>query len=111
MPPERRRQPRSNIDILVNKYVNGAPYACRAVNLSRAGMLLHKIFEPDLPLARVEVEFLLPGTDHVVKAAGVALAEHARARAHGVRFVELSDEDGRRIDEFLATPSSSSATA
>ena len=109
MSTERRRHPRSNLDILVNKYVDGEPHTCHAVNVSRSGMLVHKIFEPTRPLERVEIEFVLPGTDRVLRASGIALAESAEARAHAVRFVEMSDADVSTLESFLAMPRASAA--
>jgi hypothetical protein len=95
---------------LINKYIDGEPHVCRAVNLSRRGMLLYKVFEPDLPVERVTVEFQLPGSDHVLRATGVQLAEHRWARAHGVRFTEMSDEDCERIEAYLERQGHATAT-
>jgi c-di-GMP-binding flagellar brake protein YcgR len=100
--PERRRENRSSIDLLVNKYIDGDPHLCRAINLSRRGMLLFKIFEPDLPLGEVTIEFQLPGDDRVIRASGMTLAEHLRARAHGVRFTRIDPAHAHLIDAFVA---------
>ena len=45
------------LNILLNKYIEGEPHVCRAVNLSRGGMLLYKVFEPDLAHSDVSLEF------------------------------------------------------
>ena len=37
-----RQDVRVSIDILLNKYVKGRPYLCRATNLSRHGLLVHR---------------------------------------------------------------------
>src|SRR5438128_4758321 len=105
MQNERRRDARHPIDLLVNKYIAGDPHLCRAVNLSRRGMLLYKVFEPDLPLGEVEIELQLPGDERVLRLRGVTFAEHRWARAHGIRFTHLSDEDAEAIDAYLADPS------
>ncbi len=104
MQNDRRRDARHTIDLLVNKYVGGDPHLCRAVNLSRRGMLLYKVFEPDLPVGEVEIEFQLPGEDRVRRLAGVTFAEHPWARAHGVRFTRISDGDAEAIEAYLADP-------
>ena len=96
-----RRERRAPIDILVNKYIDGEPHVCRAVNLSRGGMLLYKVFEPDVPHSEVSVEFMLPGSQRIVRADGVTLAEHPWARAHGVRFTRMADEDKALIEQWL----------
>src|SRR5215471_4852118 len=93
-----RRMP---IDILLNKYIDGEPHVCRAVNLSRGGMLLYKVFEPDLAHEEVSVEFMLPGSNRVLRADGVTLTEHRWSRAHGVRFTRMADEDRALIEQWL----------
>ena len=96
-----RRQRRMGIDILVNKYIEGEPHVCRAVNVSTGGMLLYKVFEPDVPHDEVSVEFQLPGSQRVLRADGVTLAEHHTSRAHGVRFTRIAEEDKLLLEQFL----------
>src|SRR5437588_9151689 len=98
---ESRGERRTPIDILLNKYIDGEPHVCRAVNLSRGGMLLYKVFEPDLPHGEVSLEFQLPGSMRIVRVDGVALAEHCWARAHGVRFTRMADEDRDLVERYL----------
>src|ERR1700742_3851729 len=93
-----RRMP---IDILLNKYIDGEPHTCRAVNISRGGMLLYKIFEPDCELqGEVSLEFQLPGSMRILRVDGVTLAEHRWARAHGVRFTRMSEDDRELLQQF-----------
>ena len=47
---DNRRERRMPLSILLNKYIDGEPHVCRAVNLSRGGMLLYKVFEPAMHL-------------------------------------------------------------
>ena len=110
MARDRRRELRTTIDILINKYIGEDPHLCRAVNISRNGMLLQKVFEPDLATDEVTLEFVLPGDDRVLRASGVVLAEHSRARAHAVRFTRVSEHDARAIASYLADPRRASAT-
>jgi hypothetical protein len=98
---DNRRERRMPLSILLNKYIEGEPHVCRAVNLSRGGMLLYKVFEPDLAQSEVSLEFQLPGSPRVLRADGVTLAEHRWARAHGVRFTSMADEDRDLLDRFL----------
>ncbi len=74
---DNRRERRMPLNILLNKYIDGEPHTCRAVNLSRGGILLYKVFEPDLPCSEVELEFQLPGSPKVLRIGGITLAEHA----------------------------------
>jgi hypothetical protein len=96
-----RRQRRVGVDILVNKYIDGEPHVCRAVNVSSGGMLLYKVFEPNLPHDEVSLEFQLPGSNRILRCDGVTLQEHAWARAHGVRFTRIAEEDRVLLDQFL----------
>ena len=64
-------------------------------------MLLYKVFEPDVAQEEVSIEFQLPGSQRVLRADGVTLAEHKWARAHGVRFTRIADEDRALIAQFL----------
>jgi hypothetical protein len=96
-----RRQRRITVDILLNKYIEGEPHVCRAVNVSSGGMLLYKVFEPDVAQEEVSLEFQLPGSSRVLRADGVTLSEHRWARAHGVRFTRIAEEDRALIDAFL----------
>lgn len=103
-----RRMP---VDILLNKYIDGEPHTCRAVNVSRGGMLLYKVFEPDVEQSEVSLEFQLPGSTRILRVDGITLAEHRWARAHGVRFTRMSDDDRALLDQFLAGELSGEAAA
>jgi hypothetical protein len=96
-----RRERRMPLNILLNKYIDGEPHTCRAVNVSRGGMLLYKVFEPDVPHTEVSLEFQLPGSPRILRADGVTLSEHAWARAHGVRFTRMADEDRELLERYL----------
>jgi hypothetical protein len=98
---DHRGERRMPVDILLNKYIDGEPHTCRAVNISRGGMLLYKIFEPDVDYSEVSLEFQLPGSNRILRIDGIKLAEHRWARAHGVRFTRLSDDDQQLLDQFL----------
>jgi hypothetical protein len=98
---ESRTERRVAIDILLNKYIDGEPHVCRGVNLSHGGMLVYKVFEPDVPQAEVSLEFQLPGSSRILRVDGVTLAEHRWARAHGVRFTRMADEDRELVDRYL----------
>src|SRR5262245_34704831 len=98
---EKRRDRRIPIDIFVNKYIDGEPHVCRAVNISAGGMLLYKVFEPNFPHSEVSLEFQLPGAHHILRIDGITLAEHPWARAHGVRFTRMADEDRTWLQGFL----------
>jgi hypothetical protein len=96
-----RSESRAPIDILLNKYIDGEPHICRGVNVSRGGMLVYKVFEPDLPQAEVSLEFQLPGSSRILRVDGIILSENRWARAQGVRFVRMADEDRDLLERYL----------
>lgn len=98
---DHRRERRIAIDILLNKYIEGEPHVCRAVNISRGGMLVYKVFEPSAPMGDVSLEFQLPGSARILRVDGVTLSEHPWARAQGVRFTRMSDEDRQLLDRYV----------
>jgi hypothetical protein len=99
---EQRRDARKPIDIVLNKYINGEPHLCRAVNVSRGGMLLHRVFEPDRMHHAVVLEFQLPGSERVLRAEGMALLGSPGGRSCGVRFTHMSSEACQVLDQFMA---------
>jgi hypothetical protein len=98
---EKRRDARKPIDIVLNKYIDGEPHLCRAVNVSRGGMLLHRVFEPDRQHHEVLLEFQLPGCERVLRAEGMALMESSGGRSCGVRFTHMSAQARQHLFHFL----------
>lgn len=96
---ERRTDARVPIDILLNKYLGGRPHVVRASNLSRTGLLLHRVFEPDSDTRSIGLQFQLPGTDRVVTCAGRIV--HRSGDAQGVVFTRLAPEHQQLIDAFV----------
>lgn len=109
---EKRRDARKPIDIVLNKYIDGEPHLCCAVNISRGGMLLRRVFEPDRQHHAVVLEFQLPGSERVLRAEGRALSSPG-GRSCGVRFTAMSRETGQLLEQFLGqgspTPAAGSA--
>jgi hypothetical protein len=98
---EQRRDARKPIDIVLNKYINGEPHLCCAVNVSRGGMLLRRVFEPDSLSHAVVLEFQLPGSERVLRAEGMALLGSPGGRSCGVRFTHMSSETFQVLEQFL----------
>ncbi len=101
MTSDKRCNPRRPIDILLNKYVSGQPHVCRGVNLSRGGMLVHKVLEPDVPHLSVTVELELPGSSEVLCIEGVALQADRSARAMAIRFLRMPPRVAELIERFV----------
>jgi len=101
MKSDQRRNPRRPIDILLNKYIDGQPHVCRALNISRGGLLLRKILEPELPHLSVTIELELPGSPEVLCIEGVVLSAGRASRTMAVRFLRLPPRIAQLLERFL----------
>jgi hypothetical protein len=98
---EKRRTARVPVDMLLNKFIKGRPYICRASNISHKGLLVHRVHEPFSGECQVGLQFMLPGTDRIITCAGKILYEHGWVSANGIRFTSVSAEHQKWIDEFI----------
>jgi hypothetical protein len=96
-----RQDVRVSIDILLNKYVKGRPYLCRATNLSRHGLLVHRVHEPLSREHSVGLQFQLPDDDRVITCAGEVVFEHDWLKANGIRITAIAPEHQALIDRYL----------
>lgn len=62
---DRRSAPRTPAHLYFNKYIDGVPHLCEALEISMTGMLVRRVHEPDEDLACYAVELGLPGVDEV----------------------------------------------
>ncbi len=100
-----RQSKRLPVDLFVNKFMGDEPFACRTKDLSTEGIYLHKLIEPartgddDL----VCIEFVLPGQDEVIWAAGQVVREESREKHEGVaiKFVSMADRHKRMLLDFI----------
>jgi len=99
---DRRQQRRAKTDLFVNRFLNGHPYLCRMVDISRTGARLIAINEPRLnPAPRfMGLQFQLPGRREIVTASGEAVTT-AGGRAVGIRFTRLPASAATVIDELV----------
>jgi hypothetical protein len=100
-PDEQRVDFRVPVDILLNKYIKGRPYVARASNLSRHGLLVHRLFEPDNEEQTVGLQFQLPGTERVITCAGRVIYEHRWLPANGVEFTKIAPEHQKLLDSYI----------
>ncbi len=97
---ERRASTRRPFDVYFNKYLDGQPYLCRSVDLSRNGMRALRLSEPKSSVDAFPVELQLPGeSDSLWIWARAVRNEDAD---QGLEFVGIDDADRQRIDRFLA---------
>jgi hypothetical protein len=116
---DRRAAPRSRSAVYFNKYIDGQPYLCEALELSTSGMLVRRVHEPDAPRACYAVELALVD----VRGSGAASGPSPQTPVEGdrlwlcassvwsdgeleaLRFVAQSDDDRRRMERLIAATS------
>ena len=99
---DRRYNQRVKVDVLVNRFLNGQPYMCRMVDISRTGARLVPISEPNGSGAPsyMGLQFQLPDRNEILTGAGVAVTRHGRTV--GVRFTNLPPDAAWAIESFLS---------
>ncbi len=101
----KRKQDRVPLDIYVNKYMAGVPYMARASDISREGVGLAHLIEPDINGRRVGLQFQLPGSEEVIYAEGEIVREWvdlADTEGSGVKFTLLTERHKKLIDQYVA---------
>jgi PilZ domain len=99
---ERRADARREIDVLMNRFLNGYPYLCRASDISRTGMRLHPISGAGAAPRFVGLQFQLPGCGDVITASGEIVSAGTKGGPLGVRFARMPTVSADRIGRFLA---------
>jgi hypothetical protein len=102
----KRKQSRVAVDIYLNKYVAGVPYMTRASDISREGVGLAHLIEPNSAGSRVGLQFQLPGSEEVIYAEGEVVREWAdldhNEEGSGVRFTLLTERHRKLIEQFVS---------
>lgn len=98
---ERRKSNRVPVDMLLNKYLKGRPYLCRATDLSADGVLVKGILEPQSSDVHVGLQFQLPGTDRVITCAGQVVREQGWQTTYGIHFRSLTPENRALIQRYI----------
>jgi hypothetical protein len=97
-----RQETRVSVDFYVNKMINGVPHLARTKDISRKGLYLHRLLEPQTPpRARISLEFMVPGTDEIIWTEAVVVHGRNTRRGVGLRFVDLSPRQAEIIDAFV----------
>ena len=106
MTNNQRKQRRVPIDIYLNKYMAGVPYMARTSDISREGVGLAHLIEPQLNGQRIGLQFQLPGSEEVIYAEGEVVREWAdlaqEEEGSGVRFTLLTERHRRLIDQYIS---------
>lgn len=95
----RRSQTRVPVDLFFNKYLDGYPYLCRGLNLSRTGLLAMTFSEPEQKMESFSIELRLPGEKSSLWlwARGVWRQSDCQA----MQFVTPDRESRRRLHRFM----------
>ena len=88
--------------LLVDRFLDGQPYMCRMLDISRTGIRLAPILEPDPARAprTMGLQFQLPDRDDVLTASGEAIRRGGKTV--GVRFTNLPPDSAWAIESFLS---------
>lgn len=99
---DRRCSQRVPVDIFVNRFLNGQPYLCRMVDISRTGARLVPMIEPEGSRAPkfMGLQFQLPDRDDILTASGEAITRDGKTV--GVRFTSLPPDCAWAIESFLS---------
>ena len=99
---DRRYNKRVKVDMFINRFLNGQPYMCRMVDISRTGIRLAPMIEPDGGQGPkyMGLQFQLPDRDDVLTASGEAIIRNDQTV--GVRFTSLPPDSAWAIESFLS---------
>ena len=98
----RRAHQRVRVDLLINRFLNGLPYMCRMLDISRTGIRLAPMLEPDGNRAPkyMGLQVQRPDRDDVLTASGEAITRDGKTV--GVRFTNLPPDAAWAIESFLS---------
>lgn len=99
---DRRHGRRVPVDLFMNRFLDGQPYLCRMLDVSRTGARLLPTIEPegDAPPRFMGLQFQLPDREDVVTASGEAVTQDGRTV--GVRFTNLSPDAAWALESFIS---------
>jgi PilZ domain len=87
------------MDLYFNKFLQGYPYLCRAVDLSVGGILVETFAEPEFPVDRFPLELRLPDESDALW----VWARHVRREGtrQALEFVSLSKPASQKLSRYL----------
>ena len=99
---DRRYNKRVKVDMLINRFVNGQPYLCRMVDISRTGIRLAPMIEPDggQSPSYMGLQFQLSDRNDVLTASGMAITRDDKTV--GVRFTRTYEHLTAKLPQCLA---------
>ncbi len=103
----RRSGNRASIDALANRYMDGHPYLCVALDVSPTGMRLRPLGGPDAGARFMGLQFQLPGSDQVLNASGELVRDSGGEVA--LRFTHVPQTARAAIERFIEASSASNS--
>jgi hypothetical protein len=103
---DKRMETRKPLDIYLNKFIDDEPYMVRSADISRDGIYLTKLIEPDLPEgSMVSLEFMLPNSDEILWARGAIMREGRRwgADGAGIWFTIMPEGYRKLVEDFVVS--------
>jgi hypothetical protein len=99
---DRRYNKRVKVDMFINRFLDGQPYMCRMLDISRTGIRLAPMIEPDGTRAPsyMGLQFQLPDRNEVLTASGETITRDNQTV--GVRFTSLPPDAAWAIESFLS---------
>jgi len=96
---ERRHTKRLPFDVFFNKFLDGHPYLCRAVDISESGILCDVFTAPATRHESFPIELRLPGEQRSLWVWGRKIRTAGKREA--IRFLALHMDDRAMLDRFL----------
>jgi hypothetical protein len=100
---ERRHHPRQQVDLFFNKFLDGHPYLCRAVDLSTKGLLALTYSEPEVRAESFPLELRLPGQKRSLWV--WARTARRNERHHAIEFLRIDPKDRKALVTHLSSMS------
>jgi hypothetical protein len=97
--PDRRHTIRHGFDVFFNKFLDGHPYLCRAVDISQTGILCDVFTEPATRHESFPLELRLPGSERTLWVWGRKV--RAAGKREAIRFLALHTDDRIALDRYL----------
>ena len=97
---DRRTSTRHHLDVFFNKFLDGHPYLCRAVDISENGILCDVFTEPATRHESFPLELRLPGEERSLWVWGRKVRTAGKRVA--IRFLSLHHDDRAVLDQYLS---------
>jgi hypothetical protein len=101
---ERRKTPRTRVDLLFNKYIDGYPHLCRTIDVSAEGILLERVSEPALDREFYPLEIgVVDGGDGPIERIWIwAQQVWTDGTRQALRFVGMEARDRAKLGRLLS---------